>query len=172
MNPELEKIRDSFIEAMGQLSASLGLNQVVGQLYALLYLSSKPLSLDDMVEILKISKRNASVNIRELERWEAVRRVWVKGSRRDYYESKSDVLRVALNHLKEGLQRRMNNAMGAIGKMSELIDKGKKEFSAIDKETAMIYAEKLNEVKELRSLMEDFLENISGFIPKKGDSDS
>ncbi|MBT9132292.1 hypothetical protein B9J77_04225 [candidate division NPL-UPA2 bacterium Unc8] len=167
MNPELEKVRDSFIETMGQLSMSLGLSQVVGQLYALLYLSNKPLSLDDMVEILEISKGNASVNIRELERWGAVRRVWVKGSRRDHYESESDVLKVVLNRLKDGLQRRINNTMDAIGKMSELINEGKKEFSATEKKTAMIYIERLNEIKEFRSVIRGFLRNVSEFIPEK-----
>jgi DNA-binding transcriptional regulator GbsR (MarR family) len=168
MNIELEKVRDSFIETVGQLSMSLGLSQVVGQLYALLYLSNKPLSLNDMVEILGISKGNVSVNIRELERWGAVRKVWVKGSRRDHYKSESDILKIVLNRLKDGLQRRMNNTMNAIDKMSELINEGKKEFNATDKKTAMIYVERLNEIKELRSVIGDFLENVSEFIPKKG----
>lgn len=74
MNPKLEQARDNFIEAVGQLSASLGLSRVVGQLYALLYLNNGPLSLDDIVRILKMSKGNVSVNIRELEKWGAVRR--------------------------------------------------------------------------------------------------
>jgi DNA-binding transcriptional regulator GbsR (MarR family) len=165
MNPELEKVRDSFIETMGQLSASLGLSQVVGQLYALLYLSNKPLSLDDMVEILRISKGNASVNIRELERWGAVQKVWVKGSRRDHYKNESDVLKIVLNRLKEGLERRMNNTMDAIDKMSALVDKSKEGPNRAEARTAMIYAEKLNEIKELNNLVKNFLENVSGFIP-------
>ncbi len=165
MNLELEKVRDSFIEAIGELSASLGLNRSIGQLYALLYLNNEPLSLDDMVKILKISKGNVSVNIRELERWGAVRRVWRKGSRRDYYKSEPDVLNIVSNRLKEGLQRRMNNTMSAIDKMFELIDR--KEFSAAEEKTAMIYAKKLNEVRELHSLAENFLENISAFLSKK-----
>ena len=104
MNPKLEKTRDNFIEAVGQFSASLGLSKVAGQLYGLLYLSSSSVSLDEMVEILKISKGNVSVNIRELEKWGAARKVWVKGSRKDHYEAELDVLRIIMDRLKTGLQ--------------------------------------------------------------------
>lgn len=44
----------------------MGLNRAIGQLYAILFLSNEPLCLDYMAETLKISKGNASVNIREL----------------------------------------------------------------------------------------------------------
>ena len=163
MNPELEKVRDNFIETIGQLSTSLGLSQVVGQLYAILYLSNKPLSLDDMVEILGISKGNVSVNIRELERWGAARRVWVKGSRRDHYESESDVLKVVLNHLKEGIERRMNNTMDAIGKMLTVLEESKKGLSRAETRTAIIYAERLNKIKDLHSLTKDLMERWLDF---------
>ncbi len=57
--------------------------------------------------------------------------------------------------------------MDAIGKMSELINEGKKEFSATEKKTAMIYIERLNEIKEFRSVIRGFLRNVSEFIPEK-----
>ncbi|MFO1520386.1 MAG: MarR family transcriptional regulator [bacterium] len=91
-NEDFEKALDTFIEAAGKISANmLGMvNKVGGQIYALLFLSREPLSLDDIAEILKISKSNISINIRDLEESKLVRKVWVKGSRRDFYEACRD----------------------------------------------------------------------------------
>ena len=66
MDKNLIRARDNFVEGIGYLASTVGLNRVIGQLYAMLFLSSEPLCLDDMAERLKISKGSASVNIREL----------------------------------------------------------------------------------------------------------
>ena len=92
MNSEIEKVRDYFIEIAGDMAGNLGLNSIAGQMYALLYISSEPVSLDEITHILKVSKGNVSVNIRVLERWGAVKKVWVKGSRRNFYKANEDIL--------------------------------------------------------------------------------
>jgi len=56
MNEDLLKARDRFIEGIGLLATTVGVSRVIGQLYAILFLSDKPLSLNDMVERLRISK--------------------------------------------------------------------------------------------------------------------
>lgn len=67
MNKDLSKACDTFVEGIGRLAATVGVSRVIGQLYAMLFLSQEPLCLDDMVERLKISKGNASLDIRKLE---------------------------------------------------------------------------------------------------------
>jgi len=76
-----------FIEEAGNMTQSLGLGRVVGQLYVYLYFSRVPRSLVDMQDALGISKGSASTSVRQLEQWGAVRKVWVKGDRRDFYEA-------------------------------------------------------------------------------------
>ena len=76
-----------FIEEVGKLTQSFGLGRAIGQIYAYVYFSREPRSLADMQETLGISKGNASTNGRQLEQWGAVRKVWVKGDRKDYYEA-------------------------------------------------------------------------------------
>ncbi len=89
---DFERALNIFIEAAGKISANmLGMvNRVGGQIYALLFLSHEPLSLDEIASLLKISKSNISINIRLLEDYKLVRKIWVKGSRRDYYEACRD----------------------------------------------------------------------------------
>src|ERR1700691_969533 len=82
--------RPKFIEAGGRTTQSFGLGRILGQIYALLYLSPTPLCLDDIVRELGVSKASVSTTIRQLERWSAVKRVWVQGDRKDYYEAETD----------------------------------------------------------------------------------
>ncbi len=105
----IENVLDRFIESAGKISANmLGMvNKVGGQIYALLFLSREPLSLDDISEILQVSKGNISVNIRLLEEFKLVKKVWVKGSRRDFYEANRDYPRKLLkgffDRIREGV---------------------------------------------------------------------
>ena len=100
MNKDIIKAQDIFLDRINHICNKFGLNNVMAQLYAILYLSNKPLSLNDMVDRLKISKGSASVNIRALERYGAVKRVWVRGSRRDYYEADTDIVKVVMDRVK------------------------------------------------------------------------
>ena len=76
-----------FIEDAGNTTQSFGLGRVIGQIYAYLYFSQQPRTLGDMQKALGISKGSASTGVRQLEQWEAVKRVWVRGDRKDYYEA-------------------------------------------------------------------------------------
>ena len=91
MKPTVEDIQNDFIDTSGEMAERYGLTRVAGLLKGLLLLSNKPLSLDDMVERLEVSKASVSTNIRLLERWKAVRRVFNRGDRKNYYELRGDL---------------------------------------------------------------------------------
>ena len=85
MSPSDQPITRRFIEEAGNTTQALGVGRVVGQIFAYLYFSEDPRTLDDMKEALGISKGSASMGVRQLEQWGAVQRVWVKGDRKDFY---------------------------------------------------------------------------------------
>jgi HTH-type transcriptional regulator, glycine betaine synthesis regulator len=100
LNAQEKAVWDSFVEMAGRSALRLGLPRSLGQVYAAIYLSSQPLGLEDLMESLEISKGNASMSVRQLAEWGAVRRLWVKGDRKDYYEATerfADVLRHFFN---------------------------------------------------------------------------
>ena len=80
-----------FIQAVGNLCRRAGLPRSLGQIYGLLFLSPRPLSLDDLTATLQISKASASTGTRQLVAWGAVRQIWVPGHRRDHFEALTDV---------------------------------------------------------------------------------
>jgi DNA-binding transcriptional regulator GbsR (MarR family) len=124
----LQEHTGRLVAAIGQLGAELGISRVAVQIYALLYLSEEEVSLDEISESLRISKATASVNARELERWGAVRRVWLEGSRKDFYTANRDTLGVVLRALRDGLRRRLGHLDGPLaearGDLQQLARKG------------------------------------------------
>jgi len=152
MHNKLEMAQDKFIASIGKLAESFGINQFIAQLYAVLYLSDKPLSLDELVERLRASKGNISLNIRELEKWGAVKNVWVKGSRKDYYETEPDIRKVAANKLKAGIHKRIKQVSDMVEEFNELIHSAEGEMTEEDKRTVKTYQEKLNKIEDMNSL--------------------
>lgn len=157
MNNKLESAQHKFIESIGKLCDSFGLNRFVAQLYAVLYLSDKPLSLDEMAERLKVSKGNVSVNIRELEKWGAVKNIWVKGSRKDYYEANLDVKKVIMNKLKSGIQHRMSEVQDMMDDFNRIVESADNELTDEEKQIAKVYNDRMKKIEELKALASNAL---------------
>ncbi len=92
MNKTVEDIQNDFIDVSGEIAERYGLTRVAGALKGLLLLSRQPVSLDEMAERLEVSKASISTNIRVLERFKVVRRVFNRGDRKNYYELRGEDL--------------------------------------------------------------------------------
>lgn len=143
MNKYLIEARDNFIESAGRTTQGFGIGRIIGQLYALLFFAREPLSLDDMARELRVSKGSVSTNVRELEKWNAVKRVWIKGSRKDFYESEVDFLRIFKTGVIPFLRQKLNSSMVTIDESKELLEINPNKFSDVDQQTAYFYAERL-----------------------------
>lgn len=99
-----------FAAFAGEMAESVSLNRSLGQIYGLLYAGGRPMSLQEIARFLKMSKGGASVHLRTLEAWGAVKPVWVPGSRRDHYEAVPDLEAIVFRRLREGLNRRLDIA--------------------------------------------------------------
>ena len=160
MNSEIEKVRDYFIEIAGSMAGNLGLNSIAGQMYALLYISSEPVSLDEITHVLKVSKGNASVNIRVLERWGAVKKVWVKGSRRNFYKANEDILKIITNCLKEGLTKRTKEIDSELFRAEQMIQIAGKQLNKEDKKITHAYKQKISDIRKLSVKVEELLKLV------------
>jgi DNA-binding transcriptional regulator GbsR (MarR family) len=119
MTQPVDQIRDRFVDSMGRISKFWGFNRIMGQLYGLLYLNAEPMSLDQLAEGLMVSKGNVSVNIRALERWGMVEKVWVKADRKDYYKAETRFMDIAIKILQEREKKEFD---GALRTVSECLD--------------------------------------------------
>ncbi len=140
--------QDIFLDKVNQSCNKFGLNSIMAQLYSILYLTGKPMSLDDMVDRLKISKASASINIRNLERYGVVRRVLVRGTRKDFYEAEPDIARVILDRARSMIKGRLSELDDMINTSSEALGAGDGQHSDPD-EDMRIFNEKMSKLKSL-----------------------
>src|SRR5262249_56303311 len=78
---------ERFILHWGDMGSQWGVNRSVAQIHALLYLSERPLTADEIADRLGLARSNVSTSIRELLGWSLIRRVPVRGDRRDHFEA-------------------------------------------------------------------------------------
>lgn len=82
---------ERFVVAWGEMGEVWGVNRSVSQIHALLYVSDRPLTAEEIAERLRLARSNVSTSLRELMGWSLVRRVPVLGDRRDFYEAEADI---------------------------------------------------------------------------------
>ncbi len=121
MTQDLQDLRQRFVESAGHFSQSLGVGRVLGQIFAHIYFSKDPQSLDDLTRTLAISKGGASMAVRQLEQWGALRRMWIKGDRKDYYVATDEFGRIIRNAMIELVGRKMETADSLLEEAQSII---------------------------------------------------
>jgi DNA-binding transcriptional regulator GbsR (MarR family) len=98
----------------GDLGGQWGVNRSVAQIQALLFLSEKPLTAEDIAETLGMARSNVSNSLRELMTWKLIHRVPVLGDRRDHYEAETDLWQMATKVAQGRKQREIDPMVTAI----------------------------------------------------------
>lgn len=109
-DPSWAAERHRFIEAGGNTSHAFGLGRMIGRTYAMLYLATEPMSLEEIADTLKVSKASASTVLRQLASWQAVRQIWVAGDRRDFYEAETEFSVILKEGLMPGIRKKLQTA--------------------------------------------------------------
>jgi len=152
MNNKLEAAQNKFLESISRMCDAFGLNSFVAKLYAFLYLNAKPISLDEMTKALGASKGNVSINIRELENLGAVKKVWMKGSRKDFYEAESNIKKVFTNKIRSAIQKRIVEVSDMTQEFNDIISSADGELTQEEINIAKGYQDRLNKINELKTL--------------------
>lgn len=82
---------ERFVLHFGEMGSRWGVNRTVGQIYALLFITPRPLTADEIAEALGFSRSNVSLGLKELQSWRLIRMGHQVGDRRDYFETPKDV---------------------------------------------------------------------------------
>src|SRR6187431_2303298 len=100
--------RHQMIQTWGQLSTQWGISRTMGQIHAILMISPDPMTMDQIIEELGISRGSASMNLRSLMEWGVVHKAYVPGDRKEFFTSEKDAWKMALHIARERKRRELD----------------------------------------------------------------
>lgn len=101
----LPPLIQSFVLHFGEMGSRWGINRTVGQIYALLYISERPLNAEEIADALGFSRSNVSMGLKELDSWQLTQLRHLPGDRRDYFTTPEDIWQIVRNLVEQRRKR-------------------------------------------------------------------
>ncbi|MBE4948090.1 GbsR/MarR family transcriptional regulator [Chryseobacterium culicis] len=124
---QLSEAKEKYIQTWGTFATNWGINRTMAQVHALLLASGKPLSTDEVMEQLEISRGNANMNLRALIDWGIVKKEFVKGDRKEYFVAEKDVWYLFKQITKERRKREIEPVISFLEELKNIDDKDSEE---------------------------------------------
>jgi len=128
---QYQEAKQKFIQSWGVLASNWGINRTMAQIHALLLASSAPLTTEDMMEQLSISRGNANMNVRALMDWGLVFKEIVAGERKEYFRAEKDIHKVAKQIVRMRKEKEINPVLTTLAQLQHVEGKDEqtKEFA-------------------------------------------
>lgn len=129
---KLTEAKKQFISSWGAFGTHWGINKTMAQIHALLMISPDPITQDDIMDELSISRGNVNMNIRDLINWGLVDRVIIPGERKEFFTAEKDIWKVATQIIKERKKRELDPMLKLLDQLEDVEgdkkDKNVKQF--------------------------------------------
>jgi len=166
LSANLVAARREFVDLWGQMANHWGINRTMSQIHALLMVSHQPLTAEQIMEELQISRGNVSMNLRDLINWGIVRRTGMPGDRRDFFTTEADVWSMFQIIVRERKKRELDPLLSRLDECLALAGKKpdtKGNGSVENKVSHEAYVKRVTELREFfgtfHRLMSVLLEN-------------
>ncbi len=174
MNENSQQALLRVADAVGQLMEFWGFKRNMGRLWCFLFLEKKPLSASELAERLSLSSGSISMTLAELSKWGVVKKAWVPGERRDYYEPETDIWKMVSRVFRERELEHVKTATEAMNRAQTVLsseqtsgekDSGKEAVSAaplsgVDREALTYASQQIGSLLTLAQIGRALLENI------------
>src|SRR5262245_10068641 len=100
-------------DTIGRLMELWGFKRNMGRVWTVLYLAGEPLGAKQLRDLLQLSSGAVSMTLNELSRWGVVRKVWIEGDRRDFYEAEANVWKMISRVIRERERAEITQAIEA-----------------------------------------------------------
>lgn len=124
---QLSEAKEKYIQTWGTFATNWGINRTMAQVHALLLASNRPLSTDEVIEQLEISRGNANMNLRGLIDWGIVKKELIKGDRKEYFVAEKDVWYLFKQITKERRKREIEPVISFLEELKNIEDKDSEE---------------------------------------------
>ncbi|MEJ6561205.1 MAG: HTH domain-containing protein [Akkermansiaceae bacterium] len=151
---KLAEVREEFVAQWGVMGAQWGINRTMAQIHALLMTSAKPLSTDEVMEALEISRGNAHTNLKDLVGWGLVRIITKKGERKEFFESEKGVWEMFRRIAIERKRREIDPALAVLQRCKE-------ETKDMTGKDAEIFHEQMKELEEFVSFASKMADRVA-----------
>ncbi len=131
--------KNKFISTWGALGTLWGINKAMAQIHALLLISPEPLSMEDIMEELQISRGNTSMNLRQLMDWGIVFKENKMGERKEYFTSEKDVQELARQIAKERSRRELQPTIKVLNDVSSIQEDGTSKTKELIRQTKALH---------------------------------
>jgi len=136
-------------DAVGALMELWGFRRQLGRVWAVLFLSDRPLAAPELCERLQISTGLLSMSLAELRRWGVVRSVDVPGDRKEHFEAETHVWRMVARVLREREKRAVEAALAAFERALAEVKAALSDVDPGVKTAARFKARRLEQLAEL-----------------------
>ena len=150
---EYQEAKNKFISTWGSLGTLWGINKAMAQIQALLFISTKPLSMEDIMDELKISRGNTSMNLRQLMDWGIVTKVLISGERKEFFTTEKDVQELTRVIAKERSRREIQPVLKVLNEVSSIKEDGTEKTKELIKQTKALYDLTINADAMLNKLV-------------------
>ncbi|MCS7002843.1 MAG: MarR family transcriptional regulator [Dehalococcoidia bacterium] len=118
----VREAEDRFILHWGEMAQLWGINKTMGQVHALLFVTGREWSAEEIMERLHVSRGNVSVTLRSLIDWGLVRRLHKPGERREFFESIKDVAAIFRIIVAERKKREFDPTVREVERLVEQVE--------------------------------------------------
>ncbi len=145
----LEQAKLKYIQTWGSLATSWGINKTMAQVHALLLVSNEPLSTEDIMNELKISRGNVNMNVRALIDWGIVQKEYIVGERKEFFVAEKDVWELFKQITKERKKREIEPVLKTLDELQQVDDNSEEgeEFKKVLKDLSNV-TNKVNGILE------------------------
>ena len=123
----LEEGKEKFIQSWGTIGSNWGINRTMAMIHALLLVSPEPLSAEEVMEQLSISRGNANMNLRALIDWRLVYKAIKSGERKEYFTAEKDMYKVIKAVIVQRKKRELEPLLRVLDELSAVEGDGEEE---------------------------------------------
>jgi len=129
----LEDAKLKYIQTWGILASSWGINKTMAQVHSLLLISTNPLSADEIMSSLQVSRGNVNMNVRALIDWGIVQKELIPGERKEYFSANKDIWALFKQITKERKKREIEPVIKVLDELVNIDDNTEeaKEFKKV-----------------------------------------
>lgn len=152
---QLEEAKNRFIQQWGSLGSKWGINRTMAQIHALFLTATEPLSAEEVMAALQISRGNANMNIRVLIDWGLVYKENKLGERKEFFIGEKDIWKVAQRVIKIRQRQELDPIIQVLTEIQNV------EASATNSEQVADFTQQIENIKSLAELADTSLTKIS-----------